>query len=56
MIRPALREIKFIMIPHSGMFAVCAIPSLACGTAWRGGRQGRHRQLPWHDAKRHFFV
>jgi hypothetical protein len=33
-----------------------SIPSLACGTAWRGGRQGRHRQLHWHDVKRHFSV
>jgi indolepyruvate ferredoxin oxidoreductase alpha subunit len=32
------KRIKFVMIPHSGMFAICSIPSLACGTAWRRRR------------------
>jgi hypothetical protein len=50
------KRIKFIMIPHNGMFAVCSILSLAGGTAWRGERQGRHRQLRWHNAKWHFSV
>ncbi|MCI0694322.1 hypothetical protein L0337_20225 [candidate division KSB1 bacterium] len=35
------KRIKLVMIPHSGMFALCSI---------------LHRQLHWHDVKRHLSV